>query len=152
MTGHNPTHTTFSFAPPTDDALAWHLRLDDLAEKITQSFPGAFTQLQHELGPRDADALSFAVPVSDGEWLEGLATTPYEGMGSVMVLDASAAEAAVFAVWLRDSFIPSPELIEFTSEFALNNGDTATWKLPRSGPAGEIAEALQQHIDSVGAS
>ena len=40
-------------------------------------------------------------------------------------MGASAAEAAQFAAWLRDSFVPSPDLVNFTSELALNNGDDA---------------------------
>ena len=39
MTDPDALRTTFSFAPPVDDAAAWHLRLDDLAAKITEAFP-----------------------------------------------------------------------------------------------------------------
>ncbi|MEU0394519.1 hypothetical protein ABZ208_17420 [Streptomyces sp. NPDC006208] len=148
MTDSDALRTTFSFAPPVDDAAAWHLRLDDLAAKITEAFPGSSTSMRGDLGPRSADALSFEVPLGDGLWLEGLATTPYPEIGSVVVMQASAVEAARFAVWLRDSFVPAPDLIHFTSELALNNGDDAYWVLPTHGSIDEIAQTLQQHIDA----
>ncbi|MFD4139950.1 hypothetical protein [Streptomyces sp. NPDC058572] len=148
MTDPDALRTTFSFAPPVDDAAAWHLRLDDLAAKITEAFPGSSTSLGGDLGPRSADALSFEVPLGDGLWLEGLATTPYPEIGSVMVMQASAAEAARFAAWLRDSFVPAPDLVHFTSELALNNGDDAYWVLPAHGSIDEIEQTLQQHIDA----
>ncbi|MFK4221875.1 hypothetical protein [Streptomyces sp. NPDC019890] len=148
MTDPDALRTTFSFAPPVDDAAAWHLRLDHLAAEITEAFPGSSTSLGGDLGPRSAKALTFEVPLGDGVWLEGLATTPYPEIGSVMVMQASAAEAAQFAAWLRDSFVPSPDLVHFTSELALNNGDDAYWVLPPHGSVDEITQALQQHIDS----
>ncbi|MET9426700.1 MULTISPECIES: hypothetical protein [unclassified Streptomyces] len=148
MTDEEALRTTFSFAPPVNDAAAWNLRLDDLAAKIVESFPGASTSFGEDLGPRSADALSFEVPLGDGVWLEGLATTPYPKIGSVMVIQASAAEAARFAVWLRDSFAPSSDLVHFTSELALNNGDDTYWVLPPHGSVDEIARTLQEHIDS----
>lgn len=148
MTDQDALRTTFSFAPPVNDAAAWHLQLDDLAAKITEAFPGASTSLGADLGPRSADALSFEVPLGDGVWLEGLATTPYPEIGSVMVMQASAVEAAQFAAWLRDSFVPSPDLVHFTSELALNKGDDAYWVLPPHGSVDEIAQTLQQHIDA----
>ncbi|NUK38581.1 hypothetical protein HRW12_33635 [Streptomyces lunaelactis] len=131
-----------------NDAAAWHLQLGDLAAKITEAFPGASTSLGGDLGPRSADALSFEVPLGDGVWLEGLATTPYPEIGSVMAVQASAAEAAQFSAWLRGSIVPSPDLVHFTSELALNNGDDAYWVLPPHGSVDEIAQTLQQHIDS----
>ena len=148
MTDQDALRTTFSFAPPVNDAAAWHLQLDDLAAKITEAFPGASTSLGGDLGPRSADALTFEVPLGDGVWLEGLATTPYPEIGSIMVMQASAAEVAQFAAWLRDSFVPSPDLVHFTSELALNNGDDAYWVLPPHGSVDEITQTLQQHIDS----
>ncbi|MFE6128527.1 hypothetical protein ACFQ6Q_09680 [Streptomyces sp. NPDC056437] len=150
MTDQDVLRTTFSFAPPVDDAAAWHLRLDDLAASINEAFPGASTSWGGDLGPRSDGALTFEVPLDAGVWLEGLATTPYPGIGSVMVMRASAAEAARFALWLRDSFVPSPDLVQFTSELALNNGDDAHGILPPDGSVDEIADTLQQHIDATG--
>ncbi|WNO71528.1 MULTISPECIES: hypothetical protein [unclassified Streptomyces] len=152
MTDRDVLRTTFSFAPPVDDAAAWHLRLDDLAAGIVEAFPGASTSWGADLGPRSAEALTFEVPLGAGVWLEGLATTPCPEVGSVMVMHASAAEAARFALWLRDSFVPSPDLVRFTSEMALNNGDDAHGHLPPYGSVDEIAQTLQQHIDATGRS
>ncbi|MFD7231083.1 hypothetical protein [Streptomyces sp. NPDC059881] len=148
MNQTNARRTTFSFAPPVDSATAWHLHLEDLATKITEAFPGASTDVEGDLGPRSADALSFEVPLGDGVWLEGLATTPYPEVGSIMVMQASAEEAAHFAVWLRDSFVPSPDLVHFTSELALDAGVDTYGIIPPHGSTDEIARTLQQHIES----
>ncbi|MEV4505120.1 hypothetical protein [Streptomyces klenkii] len=147
MTSENPIRTRFSFAPPVDDALAWNLRLDVLAQAIEEAFPGAWTKAEGRLGPRPSEALSFEIQAVGDAWVEGTATSPIEGAGAVVV-DATVQEASVFARWLRDSFIPSPDLIEFSSEFAMNRGDFSTWQLPRTGPAEDIAAALQAHIDA----
>ncbi|MBT2385614.1 hypothetical protein [Streptomyces sp. ISL-11] len=148
MNEQSVIRTTFVFHPPLDDALAWNLNLEDLAQRIEQSFPEASTKNEGELGPRPSATLSFEVQIADGVWLEGLATTSFEGMGSVMILGASAEEAAVFAAWLRDSVAPFPELVEFSSELAMNNGDESVWRLPESGSVEEIAEALHRHLEA----
>ncbi|MBF6049810.1 hypothetical protein GO001_32285 [Streptomyces sp. NRRL B-1677] len=89
--------------------------------------------------------LSFEVQVAGGLWLEGLATTPFEGMGSVPLYNALTDEAAVFASWLRDSFAPTPDLMHFSSEMAMNNGDESVWRIPESGGVEAIADELQRH-------
>ncbi|WP_367134494.1 MULTISPECIES: hypothetical protein [Streptomyces] len=148
MNDENPIRATFIFFPPVDDATAWNLRLEDLAQRIEHAFPGSSTNLEGELGPRPSPALSFEVQVADGLWLEGLATTPFEGMGSVLLYNALADEAAVFAAWLRDSFAPSPGLVHFSSEMALNNGDESVWRVPEAGGLEAITAELQRHVDA----
>ncbi|MFF4406613.1 hypothetical protein [Streptomyces sp. NPDC001404] len=150
MTNDNPIRTRFVFAPPVDDATAWNLSLDRFAEALEQGFPGVWTKHEGPLGPRPSDTLSFEVEIAESVWIEGLTTTPFDGMGSVMVENASASEAAVFAAWLRDSFAPSPELVHFSSEFAMNRGDESVWRIPAAGGTEAIAEELQRHIDTAG--
>ncbi|MEU1629336.1 hypothetical protein ABZ746_29280 [Streptomyces sp. NPDC020096] len=110
MTGQHDIRTTFIFSPPVDNAQAWHLRLNDLAEAIQRDFPGASTKLQHNMGPRSSDAVSFEVEIQEQLWLEGLATTPFEGVGTVMVLGATASEAAVFAALVARCLHPGTGL------------------------------------------
>ncbi|WKU48249.1 hypothetical protein Q3V23_31625 [Streptomyces sp. VNUA116] len=69
-------------------------------------------------------------------------------MGSVLLYNALASEAAVFAGWLRNSFTPSPELVHFSSEMAMNNGDESVWRIPETGGVEAIAAELQRHIDA----
>jgi len=145
----NALRTTFSFSPPVDDAAAWNLNLDDFANRILQAFPGAGTSPQGPMGPRGADTLSFEVPLGGGIWLEGLAATPFPGMGSVMAITASADEAAVLARWLRDTVAPAPDLVCFTSEHALDLGETEYERIPAHGDVHDIAQVLQAHIESV---
>ncbi|MFM9368170.1 hypothetical protein [Streptomyces sp. Da 82-17] len=148
MTQNNARRTTFSFAPPVDNPTAWQLRLDHFADRINEGFPGAFTKLKGHLGPRSIDALTFEVSLSEGVWLRGLATTPYPEMGSVLVMDASAGEAARFAVWLRDSYAPAPDLVQFTTEIAMDLGEETPWEVPPHGTAEDLAQVFQQHIDT----
>ncbi|MCX5612457.1 hypothetical protein OHB39_33580 [Streptomyces sp. NBC_00047] len=45
----------------------------------------------------------------------------------------TAGEAAVFARWLRDSFVPAPHLVWFASSLAVANGERDPWPLPGEG-------------------
>ncbi|GHJ35457.1 hypothetical protein [Streptomyces sp. TS71-3] len=148
MTHSDARRTTFSFAPPVDDAGAWSLNLEDFANRLLQSFPGGSATPEGGMGPRDADTLSFEIPLGGGTWLEGLATTPYPGVGSVTAITASAQEAAVLARWLRDTLAPAPDLIFFTTEPALESGDTDYQQIPAHSDVPEIAHMLQEHIDA----
>jgi hypothetical protein len=66
-------------------------------------------------------------------------------MGSVTAVMATADEAAVLARWLRDSVAPAPGLVYFTSELALDRGDTNYQHVPPQGDREEIARVLQDH-------
>jgi hypothetical protein len=147
MSTPNPRRTTFSFAPPVDNAAAWDLNLDNLANRLLQAFPGASATPEGPLGPRASEGLSFELPLGGGVWLEGLANMPYPGMGSVMAVMATADEAAVLARWLRDSVAPAPDLVYFTSELALDRGDTDYQQIPPQADREEIARVLQDHLD-----
>lgn len=142
----DPRRTTFCFAPPVDNATAWNLNIDDLTNRLLQAFPGASATRQGPLGPRAGEGLSFELPLGDGVWLEGLASTPYPEMGSVMAVMATANEAAVLARWLRDFVAPSPDLVHFTSELALDQGDTDYQQIPPRGDLEEITQVLQDHL------
>ncbi|MFM9372365.1 hypothetical protein [Streptomyces sp. Da 82-17] len=148
MTQPGPRRTTFSFAAPIDDAAALRLRLDDFATRVVDGFTDSFTRVEPQLGPRPADALSFEVQLKDGTWVEGLVTNPCPEMGAIMVGKVSASEAAEFAVWLRDSYAPAPDLVEFTTEFAMDVGEDTPWQVPARCSVDELAALFQRHIDT----
>ncbi|MFF1400266.1 hypothetical protein ACFVZD_41675 [Streptomyces sp. NPDC058287] len=151
MTYEAARRVTFSFAAPVDNAAAWNLDLDEFANGLFQAFPGASATLEGELGPEPSDALRIEVPLGGGAWLEGLVTMPYPKVGSVLALTASATEAAVLALWIRDFYAPSPDLVCFTSDLALDHGATDYGRIPASGDAQAIARVLQDHIDDMDA-
>ena len=41
----------------------------------------------------------------------------------ITLVDVTADEAAHFALWLRDSFVPAPDLVRFVSGLAMANGE-----------------------------
>jgi hypothetical protein len=151
MTESHARRTTFSFAPPVDDAAAWSIELDDFANRLMQSFPGAETWSEGAVGPRPQDGLGFEIPLGGGARMEGLVSTPYPKVGVVMALNATADEAAVLARWLRDHYAPSPDLVHFTSERALELGTTEYGRIPATGDLQEIARVLQEHLEEVDA-
>ncbi|MFF1263759.1 MULTISPECIES: hypothetical protein [unclassified Streptomyces] len=148
MTDADARRTTFSFAAPVDNSDAWNLHLDDFANRLLQAFPGSSAMHEGETGSRPFDAVSFEIPLNGGAWLRGLATAPHPKVGAVMALTASAAEAAVLAHWIRDFYAPSPDLVCFTSELALDQGATDYDRLPPSADTQAIARVLQAHIDT----
>ncbi|MFB7200003.1 hypothetical protein [Streptomyces sp. NPDC056240] len=147
MSDEAARRVTFSFAAPVDNAAAWNLDLDVFANGLLQAFPGASATREGELGPHPSDALRIEIPLGGGAWLEGLVTMPYPKVGSVLALTASAAEAAVLARWIRDFYAPSPDLVYFTSDLALDQGATDYGQIPSSGDTQAIACVLQEHID-----
>lgn len=174
---------TFVFAPPHERTDAWHLRLDDFAERLRQEFPGARVEREESGGLRDRPCLTFEVDVTAAldvtgpldvtaapdarepdaaggnsgaeggrSRLEGLVDSTFDGTGSVLVRDASPQETAPFAAWLRDRYVPEPDLVRFTSQLALAKGHSEVRALPATGGAEDIALALQQHLNEVTAS
>ncbi|MEU9593883.1 hypothetical protein AB0D84_29790 [Streptomyces sp. NPDC048193] len=151
MTDPNARRTTYSFAPPVDNATAWDIDLDDFANRLMQAFPGTEIEPVGALGPQQANSLSFDMPLGGGSRLEGLVSAPYPNVGSVMALDAAAPEAAVLARFLRDHYAPTPDLVHFTSEMALEIGVTDYAQIPPDGGLEEITSVLQAHIDEMDA-
>ncbi|PJN32208.1 hypothetical protein CG747_43875 [Streptomyces sp. CB02959] len=136
---------TFLFYPPVDDANSWHLTFEDFEASLKQRFPDAFTSMQSTRF-RGGAYLDFGVLVAEGVEVRGMLTIPVEECGCVTLILVSPGEAAVIAKWLRDDFIPSPDLIRFSSEGAMEIGDETHWELPPSGDQEEIEEDLRAHI------
>ncbi|MFD7819235.1 hypothetical protein ACFV6E_40960 [Streptomyces sp. NPDC059785] len=145
--------TTFSFAPPVDDAAAWALEPDDFANRLLQAFPDAETWSEGAAGPLSRGGLGlglgFELPLDGGDRLEGLVSNPFPEVGVVMAVHATAREAAVLARWLRDHYAPSPDLVHFTSEWALERDFTQYGCVPATGGLSDIARVLQAHLDEV---
>ncbi|MGA5198573.1 hypothetical protein [Streptomyces exfoliatus] len=58
----------------------------------------------------------------------------------------TADEAGVFAVWLRGSFVPAPNLVRFASSLAMANGEDTP--LPAAGGREDISGQLRRHLET----
>ncbi|MEU6621330.1 hypothetical protein ABZ926_11210 [Streptomyces litmocidini] len=68
--------------------------------------------------PEAADA--FRAGIDQGAGYDGTATV--HGQDCVMPADTTAGEAAPFLLWLRDTYLPAPDLVRFSSEPAVERG------------------------------
>ncbi|MFE6847277.1 hypothetical protein [Streptomyces sp. NPDC057686] len=63
----------------------------------------------------------------------------------IILTNVTAGGAAVFALWLRDSFVPAPHLVRFASSLAKANGEQD----PRPLPADGSGQELRRHLASI---
>ncbi|GAV40236.1 hypothetical protein [Streptomyces acidiscabies] len=146
--------TTYLLYAPAKNPDSWNLDLAAFAAAL-----GArFSDVRYETRQGRQLRLSFwAVaegegplyenPVHNGIAFDGFASN--EGRDTVLLTDNTPAEAAVFIRWLRDTVLPSPELIRFTTEGAVEKGIETDWRMPADGDEGRIAEELRHHIGVV---
>ncbi|KIF68716.1 hypothetical protein HY68_08890 [Streptomyces sp. AcH 505] len=73
-------------------------------------------------GIHDRTALDFEVELPPDVRVDGTAAMPRPDYAYITLTDVSADEAAVFTVWLRDSFVPAPHLLRFATSLAMANG------------------------------
>ncbi|MFG2871494.1 hypothetical protein [Streptomyces sp. NPDC048338] len=93
--------------------------------------------------------LDFEIELAPDVWIDGTAAMTDLDYAYITLTDVTAGEAAVFARWLRDSFVPAPNLVRFGSSLAMANGEQDPWPLPVEGGEEEIATELRRHLDSV---
>ncbi|HEY8981366.1 MAG TPA: hypothetical protein VIU15_17475, partial [Streptomyces sp.] len=67
--------------------------------------------------------LDFEVEVAADVVVVGTAAMPEPDYAYVTLVGVTAGEAALFAQWLRDSFVPSPAAVRFMSSAVMENGD-----------------------------
>ncbi|MFD8324359.1 hypothetical protein [Streptomyces lydicus] len=142
---NNENRATLLFYPPVDNANSWHMTFERFEAALKRHFPDAATQMIPTMF-RGGTYLDFEVTVGQGADVQGMATIPVEECGCITLIGVSPDEAAPVAKWLRDNFSPSPELIRFSSEGAMEIGDETHWELPTAGGEEEIAEDLRAHI------
>ncbi|MBP8532148.1 hypothetical protein [Streptomyces sp. MK37H] len=144
---HN-IRSNFVFAPPEDNESAWRSSLDTFEEALARAFPGAIAETQTS-ALRGDSVLDFDVEITPDVWVSGTAAMPSPDYASISLIDVTANEAAVFAQWLRDTYLPSRKCVRFLSSFVMENGDETPWQLPSSGDAEALAETMRRHIATV---
>jgi hypothetical protein len=141
--------TTFAFFPPEDSPAAWQASLDTFTRALERAFPGAV--LKHRVDPlRGLEVMDFDVEVAPDVWITGRAAMPEPDYAYVTAGNATADEAALFAQWLRDSYLPSPAVVWFNTSAAMENGMETPSPLPATGDSSEIEAFFRNHLASAG--
>lgn len=150
MAAERNVRTNFGFYPPEDDGGAWRASLESLEMALREAFDEPTVEYRKS-GVHGMTVLDFEVEPTPDVWIGGTAAMPEPGYAYLTLTDVTADEAAVFAEWLRDSFVPAPHLVRFVSSLAMANGEETPWPLPAEGGSEEIKEVLRRHLDSVNA-
>ncbi|MEU7420652.1 hypothetical protein [Streptomyces antibioticus] len=145
---HN-LRSNFVFAPPPDDPTAWQASTESFGHALTRDFPEAFLEINAS-ALRDVPVvvMDFEIQVEPDVFVAGTAAMPAPDYAHVSIVDVTAHTAALFARWLRDSYVPSPGSVRFLSSFVMENGDETPWSLPAAGDATEIETVLLSHLDT----
>ena len=149
MTDYRDIRTTFILHPPVDDAASWHMTVDGFVQAFTRLFPDAFTKFRTS-HLRGNDVVDFEVEVGPGIWIEGTAQTPVPECGVITLALASATEAARFATWVRDDLIPSPGILRFSTEPAMQAGSQDEWTVPAAGDEEAMTVVFLEHLAAFG--
>ncbi|MET9953418.1 hypothetical protein ABZ135_17965 [Streptomyces sp. NPDC006339] len=147
MTHDEDDPTTFLFYAPERQPHAWGLDLAGLGEALREAFPEVRYRVRQDRTHQGEPYLSFWAAMEDGTEYEGTATV--HGRDCVMLADVTAGAAASFLVWLRDRYLPAPDLIRFSSEPAVERGIETDWRLPADGGVERVAEELRHHLSVV---
>lgn len=54
--------------------------------------------------------------------------------------------AALFARWLRRSYVPSPAAVRFLSSFVMESGDETPWPIPGTGGLVDVYAAVRRDV------
>ncbi|MGW1505029.1 hypothetical protein ACWCQW_42255 [Streptomyces mirabilis] len=124
---------------------AWQASPETFRNALTQAFPDAFLETPTS-SLRDAPALDFEIEVAPDVFVTGTAVMPAPDYAHVSVVDVTANAAALFAQWLRDSYLPSTTSVLFLSSSVMESGHETPWPLPTTGDAKEIEAVLRDHL------
>ncbi|WP_412075593.1 hypothetical protein ACLF6K_06650 [Streptomyces xanthophaeus] len=137
MSAERSIRTNFAFYPPEGADGAWDATLESLEAALRQAFPDP--TIEHRVsGIHGMTVLDFEVELAQGVWIDGTAALPRPDYAFITLTNVTADEAAVFARWLRDSFVPAPHLVRFASSLVMANGEQEPWPLPAEGGDEEI--------------
>ena len=146
------THS-FVFSPPDDAPDSWALTgPEDFARRLADAFPESGTLLEKPWDKRESRwTLSFEVLIG-GVWLEGMATTPWPGVGSFSVDNATPGEAAQLIHWFREQYVPATASLVFTTGLHLAHGVDEPKALPADIDIDTITHDLGVHAEAIEAS
>jgi hypothetical protein len=139
--------TNIGFYPPQEDGGAWRSSLPALEQALRQAFADATTGYQVS-AVHGQQVLDFEIALAPDVWIDGTSSMEEPDYAFITLRDVTADEAAVFATWLRDSFVPSPDLVRFISSLAMSGGEETPWVLPATGGSKEVLAEIRRHIET----
>ena len=149
MVSSRNIRTNFGFYPPENDGASWQADIPSFRDALRRDFPDAIWESGTSL-TRGFEVLDFEFEVAVGAWVTGSAALPSPDYAYVVLSDATADEAALFAQWLRDSYLPSAACMRFISSAAMALGEEIPWPLPATGDAAAIEAVLRDHLTAAG--
>ncbi|MFF7436980.1 hypothetical protein [Streptomyces sp. NPDC008122] len=147
MTTERNIRTNFAFYPPEGEDGAWHATLQTLERALREAFPDP-TIGHRRSGIHEMTVLDFEIELAPDVWADGTAAITEPDYAYITLTDVTADEAGAFAVWLRDSFVPAPNLVRYASSLAMANGEDTPLPLPIEGGREEIGALLRRHLDA----
>ncbi|GAA3770236.1 hypothetical protein ACFS5L_36900 [Streptomyces phyllanthi] len=149
MSAPRNIRTTFGFYPPEGNEAAWQASLETFTSAVERAFPGAV--LEPRVEPmRGTNVLDFDIELAPDVWVTGTTAMPSPDYAYITLGNVTADEAALFAQWLRDSYVPSPACVRFISSAAMEVGEENPWPLPATGDAGAIEAVMRDHLAAAG--
>ncbi|WP_426403578.1 hypothetical protein ACN9M0_12140 [Streptomyces sp. R-07] len=139
--------TNFAFYPPEGDGGAWRATPATLERALREAYPDPAIG-HRSSGLREMTVLDFEIELAPGVWVDGTAAMAEPDYAYITLIDVTADEAGAFAVWLRDSFAPAPNLVRFASSLAMANGEDTPSPLPTGWAQADISDLLRRHLDA----
>ncbi|MFJ9833664.1 hypothetical protein ACIRU2_20115 [Streptomyces sp. NPDC101169] len=149
MSAPRNIRTTFGFYPPEDNSAAWQASIESFTNAVERDFPDSVLERRVD-SLRGVEVLDFDIEIAPDVWVTGTTAMPSPDYAYITVGNATADEAAVFAQWLRDTYLPSPGCVRFISSAAMENGEENPWPLPATGDAAVIEAVLRDHLAAAG--
>ncbi|MEU0395795.1 hypothetical protein ABZ208_24025 [Streptomyces sp. NPDC006208] len=147
MTPEDDDPVTFLFYAPQKAPRAWALDLSRLGQAMREAYTEVRYKIRQDATRHGEPYLSFWVATGDGVECEGTATA--HGRDCITLVDATAGDAGRFLAWFRDTCLPSPDLIRFSSGYAVERGIDSDWRLPAEGDQARVADELRHHLTVV---
>jgi hypothetical protein len=135
--------TAYLLYTPAKNPQGWNLDLAAFGQALDDAFP----EVRYRQEDGHSARLSFWVMTAEGEEFDGFADN--ESRDTIALSSTTVDEAASFILWLRDAYLPAPDLIRFTSELAYERDIDTDWRIPAGGDHERVADELKQHLQVV---
>ncbi len=136
-------NTAYLLYAPAKNPQGWNLDLSAFGQALDDSFP----EVRYRPEEGHPARLSFWAMTAEGEEFDGIADN--ESRDTIALSSTTVDEAAAFILWLRDRYLPAPDLIRFTSELAFAREIETDWRIPATGDHERIADEIKQHLQVV---
>ncbi|MFF8656457.1 hypothetical protein [Streptomyces huasconensis] len=135
--------TAYLLYAPAKNPQGWNLDLAAFGQALDDAFP----EVRYRQEDGHSARLSFWVMTAEGEEFDGFADN--ESRDTIALSSTTVDEAASFILWLRDAYLPAPDLIRFTSELAYERDIDTDWRIPAGGDHERVADELKQRLQVV---